>query len=197
MPEGETLFDFDLEFTDTELADFKTDVGSSLKKSLPIRLSLGPKGAEFRVIKKGAGSPKLTEKRDSIARFLGSRLPPQYVPSVRTAQRSLRVVDEMVDRELKVLDASEDYQAAVASLAELQMPVLDALSETIRDMLSTFLPEVTGVQIGISEEDRFGALRRSSRMVVDDGTPTELGLKGDGVQSLPAIALIRHVRTGC
>jgi putative ATP-dependent endonuclease of the OLD family len=30
-------------------------------------------------------------------------------------------------------------------------------------------------------------------MVVDDGTATDLQLKGDGVQSLAAISLIRHV----
>jgi putative ATP-dependent endonuclease of OLD family len=36
------------------------------------------------------------------------------------------------------------------------------------------------------------ALRHSSRVLVDDGTETELGRKGDGVKSLTAIALLRH-----
>jgi hypothetical protein len=193
MPDGATLFDFEFEFTPAELADFKKEVGSQLTKSLPIRLFLRPRGAEFRVIKKGAGSPKLTEKRDQITRFLGSRLQLQYVQSVRTAQRALRVVDEMVDRELQSLETTPDYQRVVADLAELQRPVLENLSVTIREMLATFLPDVRGVDVTISVEDRYGALRRSSRMVVDDGTPTELSLKGDGVQSLAAISLIRHV----
>jgi predicted ATP-dependent endonuclease of OLD family len=41
------------------------------------------------------------------------------------------------------------------------------------------------------EPDRY--LRRvRSRVVIDDGTPTDLEFKGDGVQSLAALSLIRH-----
>ena len=58
-------------------------------------------------------------------------------------------------------------------------------------MLETFLPDVQSVRVEV--EDRFGALRRNSRIFVDDGTSTELRYKGDGVQSLAAISLIHHL----
>ncbi len=44
----------------------------------------------------------------------------------------------------------------------------------------------------ISEEARYRALRRSCEITVDDGTPTLLARKGDGVQSLAALSLMRH-----
>ncbi len=55
-----------------------------------------------------------------------------------------------------------------------------------------FLPNVRKVAVSIPQEERFRALRRVCEIVVDDGTPTELLRKGDGVQSLAALSLMRH-----
>jgi hypothetical protein len=55
-----------------------------------------------------------------------------------------------------------------------------------------FLPAIKDVRFKIEEDRRFRALRRSATVIVDDGTPTELNYKGDGVQSLAALALMRH-----
>ena len=45
----------------------------------------------------------------------------------------------------------------------------------------------------ISEGDRSQALRIGTQIIVNDGTPTLLERKGDGVQSLAALALMRHL----
>jgi putative ATP-dependent endonuclease of OLD family len=55
-----------------------------------------------------------------------------------------------------------------------------------------FLPNVKKVKVTISDEARYRALRRSCEIIVDDGTPTLLARKGDGVQSLAALSLMRH-----
>jgi len=52
---------------------------------------------------------------------------------------------------------------------------------------------VSDVEVQIRSDERSRALRRSIDIYVDDGTPTLLHLKGDGVQSLAAIGLMRHV----
>jgi predicted ATPase len=69
--------------------------------------------------------------------------------------------------------------------------VLDRLSKGIRDTLTQFLPAIKDVKVRIASEARIQALRRSE-VIVDDGTPTPLTYKGDGVQSLAALALMRH-----
>jgi len=48
------------------------------------------------------------------------------------------------------------------------------------------------VKVTISDEARYGALRRACEITVDDGTPTLLARKGDGIQSLAALSLMRH-----
>jgi hypothetical protein len=192
-PEGTTIFDFEFELTGPEVEDFRSEIKSSLNGTLPIRLTIGPDSLLIQVRKKGPGAKALTEKRDRIARFVASRINLEYIRSVRTARDSMRVVGEMVGRELRGLESSSEYQNAVAVIARLQEPILGNLSETVTAMLKTFLPEVSTVEIQIPSEERFSALRRDSQIIVDDGTPTALEQKGDGIQSLAAVSLIQHV----
>jgi predicted ATPase len=51
---------------------------------------------------------------------------------------------------------------------------------------------VSDVQVQIPSEARFQALRRSCEIIINDGTPTLLQYKGDGVQSLAALGIMRH-----
>jgi predicted ATP-dependent endonuclease of OLD family len=167
-------------------------VKSSLNGLLPIRLSIGKDVVEFEVRKKGPGAKTLTARRNPIARFVAQRLQVRYIPSVRTAQSAMDVVDEMVSRKLREAEQGEEYQQALQAIEVLQKPVFDALSESIQTSLQQFLPQVGSVEIRSSQEARYSALRRY-QIVVDDGTATDLKLKGDGVQSLAAISLIRHL----
>lgn len=191
-PDGSTIFDFAFELTDEELGAFRKEVGSSLTGLLPIRITANRGGITLRVFRKGAGSPKLTEKRDQIAQFLGSRIWLEYIPSIRTAESAEQVVGNIIDTELRQLEATDEYRNAVATIETLQTPILDSLSETIGSTLSTFLPDVSGVSLQIPSRDRLGALRRSVRITIDDGTATDIDLKGDGVKSLAAISLIKY-----
>src|SRR5690606_14030359 len=89
-------------------------------------------------------------------------------------------------------------RSALDAVAALQKPILERISGNIRETLKEFLPNVKEVQVTIPEEERFRALRRACEIVVNDGTPTQLAKKGDGVQSLAALSLLRHasVSTG-
>jgi len=51
---------------------------------------------------------------------------------------------------------------------------------------------ISDVQVQIPSEARFQALRRSCEIIINDGTPTLLQYKGDGVQSLAALGIMRH-----
>jgi len=192
QPNGNTLIDFEFELDGVELGDFKSEFGSSLNGFLPIRVSMGNKGAPDFTVRKQRVGQVLSDQSPGIARFVGERLRVEYVPSIRTAQAAMDVIDAMVAEELGTVEGMQDYRKAVETIESLQSPVLRNLSNVIRDMLGDFLPEVADVDVEISEEDRYLALRRSSRVIIDDGTATDLFLKGDGVQSLAAISLIRH-----
>ncbi len=191
-PKGESQFDLEFQLNDLDIAEFKQDVKSDLNGTLPIRLLIGSDSFTFRVTKKGPGAAKLSKKSTAIARYLGKRIDFRHIRAIRTANEARGVVDSLVRRELTVLEADDTYRAAVKQIADLQAPILRSLSKSVRDTLKAFLPTVTSVDIRVPQQERFRALTENSEIIVDDGVPTHLEHKGDGVQSLAALSLMRY-----
>jgi predicted ATPase len=191
-PDGESVFNLELQLSDAEIGDFESEVQSKLNGTLPIELTLGQKQPGFKVLKKGPGGPALSKKAEQIAMFISKRINLSYIPAVRTASSAHEIVGELVERELAAVESDAAYQEALKAVAKIQQPVLDKISSSIKDTLKEFLPNVKEVRVSIPEEERFRALRRACEIVVDDGTPTQLIRKGDGVQSLAALSLMRH-----
>jgi hypothetical protein len=98
----------------------------------------------------------------------------------------------MVSRELSTLERKPEYLEALGTIAQLQRPLLDNLAQRIKEPLSEFLPNIKDVQIEISEGTRRFAQRRDFQVIVDDGTPTSIELKGDGVKSLATLGLLKN-----
>ncbi len=161
--------------------------------TLPIRLELGRGTASFSVLKQGRGKAKLSEKQDSIVRFLSKRISLTYMPSIRTAREAEQIVDQLLGRALLVLDDNTEYKAALRVITKLQQPILDGVATEISKTMKMFIKGIAKVQLQISEGDRSQALRVGTQIVVDDGAATLLERKGDGVQSLAALALMRHL----
>lgn len=191
-PNGESIFLLEFELTQEEVRTFKSQVGSRLNGTLPIRLAFGRDSVAFRVAKRGPRSQALSQKVTEIASFISAHLELEYIPAVRTAQSARRIVEDMVTRALRSIEAEPRYQAALAEIAAIETPILAGISTNVTATLQEFLPDVTSVSVSISEEARYGALRRSCQLVVDDGNATELQFKGDGVQSLAALSLMRY-----
>ena len=75
-------------------------------------------------------------------------------------------------------------------IEELQQGILDGISNQIIEPLQEFLPTVRNVQIHIQNERRRIAMRRNTEIIIDDGTPTPIQQKGDGIKSLTALAIL-------
>jgi predicted ATP-dependent endonuclease of OLD family len=191
-PDGESKFLLEFELLPDEVEEFRRDVNSNLNGRLPIEVTLGQKDPGFRVVKRGPGGPALSKKANAIGQFIAARISVEHIPAVRTAQEAERVVREIVQRELLTVDVDEQLQAALTEIERKQAPVLRALSTELQETLSEFLDDVTGVDVRLSQTDLAESFRRSIEVIVDDGTPTELRHKGDGVQSLAALSLLRH-----
>ncbi|HFM2573331.1 TPA: ATP-dependent endonuclease, partial [Escherichia coli] len=114
----------------------------------------------------------------------------------RTDQEAIDVVGRMLSQRLRVLEDDETYLTALKTIKDLQQPILDSLSERIKEPLEQFLPGINSVSIEIPDDTRRNSLRRDFEIIVDDGTPTSLAFKGDGVKSLAALGLLKdRVRT--
>jgi hypothetical protein len=192
-PQGESIFDLEFRLNSPEIAEFSAEVRSNLNGTLPIQLSLGTSEPGFKVVKKGPGGTALSSKVGAIAKFISKRINVNYIPAIRTSEAAEDIVSRMVDRALSEVEADPAYVEALAAVSRLQQPVLDKISEGIKITLGEFLPKVRDVRVSIPSEARYRALRRECEIIVDDGTPTPLVRKGDGVQSLAALSLMRHV----
>lgn len=191
-PEGESIFKLELQLSEEEIREFELEVKSRLNGTLPIELTLGQKQPGFKVLKKGPGGAALSKKAGQIAKFISKRVNLSYIPAVRTASSAHEIVSELVGRELEVIESDKAYLDALKAAAKIQKPVLEKISASIKETLKEFLPNVREVRVSISDEERFRAMRRACEIIVDDGTPTQLIRKGDGVQSLAALSLMRH-----
>ena len=191
-PNGTSTLSLEFSLEPDEVNDFRREVKSNLNGSLPISLELGRERLKFAVHKKGPGGKSLSLKANEIARFVARRIEFEYIQAVRTAESAERVVNSLVQKQLRAVENQPEYQAALATIKKLQEPVLVKLSKDVQNTIATFLPAIRSVKFEITEQQRFQALRSSARTIIDDGTPTDLEHKGDGMQSLAALALMRH-----
>lgn len=136
-------------------------------------------------------SEKVSQK---IADYLGDNIDFTYIPTIRTANESASVVEQMVEKELAVLESDPKYKFALDEIKKIQQPILENISQKITKPLQEFIPQVKNVQIEISQEARYSALRRSCKIIIDDGVPTSIEWKGDGIKSLAAISLLRGLK---
>ena len=191
-PDGESKFLLEFDLLPEEVEAFRREVKSNLNGRLPIEVTLGRRDPGFRVVKRGPGGTALSKKAGAIGEFVAARISVQHIPAVRTADAAERVVREIVQRELATVDVGDQLEAALAEIEKKQAPILDALSQELKKTLSEFLDDVSCVDVRLSHAEIQESLRRSIEVVVDDGTPTALRHKGDGIQSLAALSLLRH-----
>jgi len=192
-PNGKTVLLMEFEFTEEEIIEFKKIINSRINGTLPLIIEIDRNAiATVKVHKRGKGAATLSKKSKSIATFVANRLDIEHIPAVRTAEAAQKIVNALVARELYQLEENEQYIAAVKKIEELQKPVLSELSSSIKKTLKTFLPKIKDVTIEIDSEERYELLRHSCSILVNDGVPTLLKYKGDGVQSLAALGLMRH-----
>ena len=187
-----TSITIEFQFDESEISEFREEINSSLNGTLPIRINFMRDGFEIVIAKPGRGSATLNKKSTRIANFVSSRLRFDYVPAVRTANSAESVVRDLVSSELRSLESDPAYEQAMEMIDAIQEPVLNELSESITETVSRFLPTVKRISLKSSQASRSSVLRRSIQIEVDDGVATELSQKGDGVQSLVALALMRH-----
>jgi len=191
-PDSCTKVVLEFELSSNELDEFKEEIKSSLNGTLPLLLTFGSNNFALSVQKPGRGHATLNKKSTRIAAFVASRIRFDYIPAIRTSDSATNIISHMVEAELRKVETNPDYRIALERIEEIQEPVFRELSDSILSTISGFLPAVKSVQIKPVRDERYRALRRQIEILVDDGNLTKLSRKGDGVQSLAAIALMRH-----
>lgn len=189
-PNGFSSIDLNFELDDRDIATIRALTGIRLSGFVPVRVSTNGVTAKVDIPKRGTAAFSNAENKKKIIEYVCFRIDINFIPAVRTEHDALRVIETLIGRSLESLDENPEYIAAVKKVEELQQGVLDGISTQIIEPLREFLPTVRNVQIRIQNERRRMALRHGTEIIIDDGTPTLIQQKGDGIKSLTALAML-------
>ncbi|MEC4086248.1 ATP-dependent nuclease [Myroides odoratimimus] len=191
-----TVFRIEFELSNTEILEFKNIVKSNLNGTLPIEITISSDHNPIvKVIKNGRGAKTLNSKSKIISEYIGSKIYFNYIPAVRTDKDSMEVIENMLSKELEVIETKDEFINAINTIYELQKPILEKIQKDIKDSLTEFLPTITDVFVENTDERRRLALRNQFEIFIDDGNKTSLEFKGDGVKSLAALALLKNINS--
>lgn len=134
----------------------------------------------------------LTCKSDIIAKFISERISVNYIPAIRTENDALHEIRNSVAERLDVLEQNESYLEAMDTINQLQQDILNDIAVGIKQPLQEFMPKIKEVKLQIADERRRNYFRSGIDIIIDDGNPTNIEFKGDGIKSLTAIALLKE-----
>lgn len=185
----ETIFKFEFELSEQEIREFKASVNSRINGTLEIQIKIGNDNRpKFSVPKRENKS--LEKKVDKIREFVSKRIIFNYIPAIRTEEDGINIIRANLSKELAVIEEKEEYKKALKTINDLQQEILDGISQKIKKSLIGFIPTIKNVQLHIAEESRVRALRRDVEVIIDDGTPTKIEYKGDGIKSLVSMGIL-------
>jgi len=189
-PGGRSEFTLEFSLDEAELLAFRKKVGANLSSNLKVKLLFGQDDVGFEVLIQGPAKRAFNQRRPEIAEFIRERISAQYISAVRPSDMAGSIVDGVIERELATLEEDKSYQQLLDQLENLQQPILSKIAERLKESIAEFVLGIRGVQL-VPEGGLGRAIRRSYRVMIDDGVMTDLSLKGDGVISLTTIALMR------
>ncbi|GAB49198.1 hypothetical protein MOPEL_098_00650 [Mobilicoccus pelagius NBRC 104925] len=190
-PNSSSTFEFEFELNERDKEDLKESTGHSLNETLKIRVLLKRGGAaEIKVVKRGPANAAINANVAKICDLIQRRVRVEYVSGDRTSEETLRLIRREAVGALAEVSASQEYRDLLNRLKGLSEQALAPLQGRLNDEMQDLVPGVQNVEISVS---RFTEQvhRRDFDVSIDDGSNTLLSMKGDGIQSLTVIALIR------
>ena len=185
----ETIFKFEFELNEQDIKEFRQYVNSRINGTLEIQINIGNDNKpKFSVPKRGNKS--FERKVNQIREFVSKKIIFNYIPAIRTEEEGINIIRGNLSKELAVIEDNEEYKGALNTINQLQQKILDQISEKIKKSLIGFIPTIKNVKLHIAEESRVKALRRDVEVIIDDGTPTNIEYKGDGIKSLVSMGIL-------
>ncbi len=194
--EKKTIFELEFNLDPQEVEEFKQQIGSSLNGILSLKITINIYGSyRIEVVKKGKGSTTLNSKANKITRYISERISFNYIPAVRTHTEITKAIGTLLDHELSSFEGDSnysEYKAALETINKIEKRAISRLSRKIKKPLSVFLPKIKTVKINVPEHSGRIRYRTDFNVEIDDGTLTGIEQKGDGVQSLAALGLLKN-----
>lgn len=189
----ESIFRLNFRLDHEENIEFTRVTGIRSNEDIPIEIKYGRDNMpKIRVPKKGSSS--FTNKSKQVTAFICEGISFNYIQAVRTENMAMDVIHQLLFEELAKLEDNTDYQTAMQTIKQLQKGVYDDISNRVLAPLQEFLPQLTSVEI-IERKSRYPMRRLYGDLdiILDDGTPTSISYKGDGIKSLVSLAILKNM----
>ncbi|MHB8064342.1 MAG: AAA family ATPase [Ruminiclostridium sp.] len=191
----ESIFKLEFRLENGELPEFQSETGIRGNEDIPIIIKISQENnIKIEVPKKGSSS--YNKKSTQIANFISHRISFNYIQAVRTENMALSVLRDVIFDELHSLTQNDDYNKCVKRINELQQEILDRISSQLVEPLKIFLPQLIDVKISKQSDDFLNrTIRNDIEVTIDDGIPTSITYKGDGIKSLATLAILKDKGT--
>ena len=189
-PTGSSSVDFNFELDDRDIVAIRELTGIRLSGYIPVRVSTNGTTAKIDIPKRGTAAFSDVENKKKIIEYVCFKIDFNFIPAVRTETDALRVIDILIARALTRLDENPEYIEASRKIEQLRQEVLNNIANHISSPLKNYLPSLKSVHIHICNEGRRRSTKYNTEIIIDDGTPTPIQQKGDGIKSLTALAML-------
>lgn len=194
-----TTIQVDYSFNQTDIENFYNHTGSGMNHLLTIVFTFKGFGiCEISIKKRGAKGWNSTSKFDKIIDFMASSVNLVYIPAVRTSDVYIDVIKSQIDTQLNDLRKTNDhYNELRTEISEIEDQTISKISSTLLKDLKSWVPKITNVSIKFNRNTYSRAFEHQISLSVNSsGINTLLENKGDGVQSLFALALLAQNNKG-
>lgn len=179
-----TVIQLDFTLEQHEQVAFRVETGISTNNRLPIEVSLKERTVSLAIRKQGRGAHR--EKAPEIAKFVVDRVSLLHIPAVRTGSTAMGIAEEILTSRRRALFRSPEYSEVLKQLEELDQTAVRDVQKILESTLGNFIPGIESVQLQTRAVSRVGGL---DDILIDDGVLTPISAKGDGIQSLVALAM--------
>lgn len=179
-----TVVNLEFELDELEQTEFKSATTITTNQRLPIRVTLNEDRVSLTVPKQGKGQHG--ERAQEIAKFISERVALLHVPAVRTGSIALNIAEEILQSRRRELARTPEYREAIAQMRQLDQTAVEDVQALLYGTLQRFVPGMEGLELQVRGLERSGGLED---ILINDGVNTSISTKGDGIQSLAALAL--------
>lgn len=190
----ESIFKLIFTLDENELSIFHSETGTRGNEDIPITVKIGRDGVPKIEVPKRGSSSYQTKSRQ-VTEFIAKRISFNYIQAIRTDQMAISALQRVISNELVSLKENPEYVNAQQTVSRLEEEVLNQMSEQLKSPLSVFLPNLRSVALKRVGDDYrnnlFPFYRNDIDVIIDDGIPTSISNKGDGIKSLVTLAILK------
>ena len=190
----------DFKLTPDEQIAFRKKIGKKINEDLPLIIEIPKnKEIELRIPKKAHGNSAkgYDYKIKEIAEFICDLFNFIYIPAIRPAEYSMKVISELIRKEFELqAENSEKYKEAKEIVNSFTQKTLEKISTKIKTQIKEFI-DIQDISINSGKENSDIDFLPSRYQISDydirinDGCETSLYEKGDGLKSLMALSLVK------